>query len=367
MTSSIAINQLTKSFQNIRAVNGVSFGINENEFFSLVGPSGCGKTTTLRCVAGLESADSGRISIKGNDVYASAEGTDVPTHKRSIGMVFQNYAVWPHMTVVQNVEYPLRVQGVEGRIRREQVDRMLKMLGMEQLGNRKPSQLSGGQQQRVALGRALIARPDVLLLDEPLSNLDAKLREQMRSELKRIQREIGVPILYVTHDQIEALSMSDRIAVMNNGEIHQIASPAEIYERPKTKFVLDFIGSVNYLPCNIEEATGEHVELKLVDGQRIQIPRPDYVPAGPRALLAVRPEDMTVAVSSSEEGLRMMVALRSFLGNACEYRMRASGFELLVQTDKKLLLSEGEGVRIEVGRGFLLDADAGDRADARVG
>lgn len=389
MTSAINVEGLVKRFNDFTAVNDISFEMYGDEFFSLVGPSGCGKTTTLRCVAGLETASWGRIDIKGTTVYsateaaskavgakASAAGTLVPTHERSIGMVFQNYAVWPHMTVFENIAYPLRLRGDSRQEQRKEVGRVLEMLGMENLLERKPSQLSGGQQQRVALGRALVARPNVLLLDEPLSNLDAKLREQMRTELKRIQREIGIPILYVTHDQDEALSMSDRIAVMSAGRIHQIATPAEIYEQPSTKFVLDFIGSVNYLDVEIVAVESGRVRLRLNDGQELDLPKPVRMPEGRSVLLAVRPEDITVVRgdsggSDAGPALRATVDLRSFRGNICEYRMTAGSgtgaYALWVQTEKTHLIPEGEPVGLQVERGYLLDADARDRPDAPVG
>ena len=366
MGITIEVEGLTKRFGLTTAVDAVSFAMEEHEFFSLVGPSGCGKTTTLRCVAGLETADEGRIGIKGTIVYASSDGVNVATHHRAIGMVFQNYAVWPHMNVFQNIAYPLKLTGASRTEQRRRVGHVLEMLGMEDLGERKPSQLSGGQQQRVALGRALVGEPDVLLLDEPLSNLDAKLREHMRVELKRIQREIGIPILYVTHDQLEALSMSDRIAVMEGGRIHQVASPVEIYDRPATKFVLDFIGSVNYLPCELLDATSETVQVRVAGGGTLSLPRPAYVPDGREMMLAVRPEDMTLGHAVAGSDLRGTVELRSFLGNLCEYRVRHEGLELRVQTEKSELVPEGSQVVVSVQRGYLLDRAAATDAHARV-
>jgi ABC-type Fe3+/spermidine/putrescine transport system ATPase subunit len=362
----IEVEGLTKRFGAMTAVDAIGFAMQEHEFFSLVGPSGCGKTTTLRCVAGLETADAGRIGIKSTVVYASNEGVDVPTHERAIGMVFQNYAVWPHMSVFENIAYPLRLKRATRAAQRARVGQVLEMLGMEQLAERKPSQLSGGQQQRVALGRALVGEPDVLLLDEPLSNLDAKLREHMRVELKRIQRETGIPILYVTHDQLEALSMSDRIAVMSDGRIHQVATPVEIYERPATKFVLDFIGSVNYLPCELLAAAGEVIEVRVDGGGTLTLPRPAFVPDAREVLLAVMPEDMRLGHGAGGSDLRATVELRSYLGNLCEYRLRHHGMELRVQTDKGELVPEGSEVVVSVQRGYLLDRGAAMDALARA-
>lgn len=358
MSVTIEVEGLSKRFGTMTAVDAVGFAMEEHEFFSLVGPSGCGKTTTLRCVAGLETADDGRISIKNTTVYDATNRIDVPTHERAIGMVFQNYAVWPHMSVFENVAYPLRLQRQSRSEQQREVGRVLALLGMEQLAQRKPSQLSGGQQQRVALGRALVASPDLLLLDEPLSNLDAKLREHMRIELKRIQRDTGIPILYVTHDQLEALAMSDRIAVMNEGRVHQIASPVEIYERPATKFVLDFIGSVNYLPAELQTVEGGTVTLRVAGGATLTLPRPGFVPEAREVLLGVRPEDMVLGTSVEGSDLHATVELRSFLGNLCEYRLRYQGHELRVQTEKDELVPEGEDVVLGVRRGYLLEAGA---------
>lgn len=369
MSESVAVGQLRKVFGDFTAVDGVSFSMGENEFFSLVGPSGCGKTTSLRCIAGLETATSGKIEIGNRTVFEAQSETEVrmlvPTHERSIGMVFQNYAVWPHMSVFQNIAYPLRLRKVSRREQEQEVGRVLEMLGMEGLMKRKPSQLSGGQQQRVALGRALVSRPDVLLLDEPLSNLDAKLRDQMRTELKRIQREVGVPILYVTHDQDEALSMSDRIAVMNAGRIHQIATPEEIYEKPATRFVLDFIGSVNYFEAEVAGSEAGLLTLQLSDGQRLSVPAPDSLPAGSSVLAGIRPEDLRVA-PEGEPGLRATVELRSFRGNIVDYRMNAGGFGFWLQTEKHVLIPEGSSVTVQAARAFLLEGGAGVALDARV-
>jgi len=369
VSESVAVEQLRKVFGDFTAVDGVSFSMGENEFFSLVGPSGCGKTTSLRCIAGLETATSGKIDIGSRTVFQAQSETEVqslvPTHERSIGMVFQNYAVWPHMSVFQNIAYPLRLRRVSRREQEQEVGRVLEMLGMDGLMKRKPSQLSGGQQQRVALGRALVSRPEVLLLDEPLSNLDAKLRDQMRTELKRIQREVGVPILYVTHDQDEALSMSDRIAVMNAGTIHQIASPEEIYEKPATRFVLDFIGSVNYLEAQIEGVTDGVMTLVFSDGQRLEVPEPERLPEGPDVLVGIRPEDLRVA-PDGEPGIKATVELRSFRGSIVDYRMNAGGFGFWLQTEKHVLIPEGSSLTVQAGRVFLLEGGAGRELDATV-
>lgn len=364
MTAIVEITELRKRFGEVRAVDDIGFTIEENEFFSLLGPSGCGKTTTLRCVAGLESADSGTIRIGNQIVFDRARRIDLPPNYRDIGMVFQSYAVWPHMNVFDNIAYPLKVQRQPRAYIGERVARVLDILGMRGLDRRMPSQLSGGQQQRVALGRALALEPTVLLLDEPLSNLDAKLREQMRAELKLIQKQTGLPILYVTHDQTEALAMSDRIAVMSKGRIHQLADPAAIYRRPTTQFVLDFIGTVNYLRCRLDDAGSDPIRLTLADGQSCHLPRPPFVPEATDVLLAVRPED--IAIDQAGTGLKAEVELGSFLGHANEYRVRLGDAVLRITGDKQLRVREGERVGLTVRDGLLLERDALERPLARA-
>lgn len=359
----VVVAGLTKRFGNVVAVNNVSFEIMENEFFSLLGPSGCGKTTTLRCVAGLESADEGRIEIGGRLVYASAQGINVPANHRSIGMVFQNYAVWPHMSVFDNIAYPLKVAGLRQQEIRNRVERVLAMLAMEGLENRMPNQLSGGQQQRVALGRALAMNPQVLLLDEPLSNLDAKLREMMRVELKRIQKETGIPILYVTHDQTEALAMSDRIAVMSGGVIHQLGRPEEIYNQPRTPFVLDFIGVVNYIPCRIALSADGGARILLPDGQEavVGIVAGTAAAAHGAGQLGVRPEDIDLLdpVGAPAGTVKGEVEFRSFLGSTYEYRVRVGELALRVQTGKNVHFREGARVAVRINHGHFLAAETG--------
>ncbi len=360
MSEAVRVDNLVKRFGEVRAVDDVGFVVGEGEFFTLLGPSGCGKTTTLRCVAGLESADQGRITIGGDSVFDAGAGIDRPANDRAIGMVFQSYAVWPHMSVAENIGYPLKIRGAARSVIAERVSRALDMLDMAGLGSRMPAQLSGGQQQRVALGRALAVEPRVLLLDEPLSNLDAKLREQMRAELKRVQRRTGLPILYVTHDQIEALAMSDRIAVMEKGRVHQLAGPEEIYNAPATRFVLEFIGSVNYLPCRMSpEAAAADVSLILATGEAIAIPRPAFVPLVPECDLAIRPEDIRL-VAPQESPLRGRVVLRAFLGEGLEYHIRVHDREMRVRCPASISAREGDEVGLAIDKGILLERD--DRA-----
>src|SRR5215471_1579386 len=259
----LSVENLHKSFQasggaEVRAVDGVGLSIPAGRLLTLLGPSGCGKTTTLRCIAGLERPDSGRIVIGDQTVFDSARRIFVPPSDRGIGMVFQSYAIWPHMTVFENVAFPLRVARDRRYGAAEIKDRVRQALEMVRMGGfeaRPATQLSGGQQQRLAFARGLVREPQILLLDEPLSNLDAKLREQMRVELKRLQKRLGVTTVYVTHDQSEALALSDEIAVFNAGRIIQRGTPQEIYRHPKSQFVADFIGSANFLPGTVREGS----------------------------------------------------------------------------------------------------------------
>src|SRR4051812_4809369 len=241
----IAVKNLVKSFGTLTVIHSISFDVADGEFVTLLGPSGCGKTTTLRCIAGLDSPTSGSIAINGETVSDPDNDVFVPPHERDLGMVFQSYAVWPHLTVAENVAFPLTIKG--DRDVAAGVAWALEIVGMSKLAKRRPSELSGGQQQRVALARAIAARPQLLLFDEPLSNLDARLRDRTRLEISRIQRELKVPALYVTHDQTEALSMSDRVIVMEAGRIVQEGDPRELYQQPVNRFVADFIGGANFL------------------------------------------------------------------------------------------------------------------------
>src|SRR5579859_2092587 len=242
---------VSKLFGATRAVDRVSLEVQRGHVFTLLGPSGCGKTTTLRMIAGLERPDEGRITF-GAATFADAQkGTFVPPHKRNLGMVFQSYAVWPHMTVFDNVAYPLRLRGLPSKQIAAKVEEVLTLVGMQEFAQRPAPDLSGGQQQRVALSRALVYEPDVLLLDEPFSNLDARLRVQMRVEVRLLQQRLGITVLFVTHDQVEALSMSDRIAVLNHGHLEQVGMPSELYDRPASPFVRDFLGQTIELPGSI--------------------------------------------------------------------------------------------------------------------
>ncbi len=290
----IAVEGVRKLFGRVAAVDDVTLSIGEGEFFSMLGPSGCGKTTTLRMIAGFEVPDEGRIVLQGRDV------TTVAPAQRPVNMVFQQYALFPHMSIADNIAFGLKVKRVPRDEHRRRVDEILGVVGLQGFERRRPRQLSGGQQQRVALARALVNRPAALLLDEPLGALDVKLRKQMQLELKRIQHELGTTFVYVTHDQEEALSMSDRIAVMNGGRVEQIGSPREIYEHPATAFVADFIGSLNAIELTVDERVGPYAVARLGEGERVVVPV-DGGDVRPGSVLrvAVRPERVQIGSAES--------------------------------------------------------------------
>ena len=354
-SAALAVHNLVKRFGAAAAVDDVSFSLVGNEFFTLLGPSGCGKTTTLRCVAGLEHADAGEIRIQDQPVFSSRERLNVPTHLRPIGMVFQSYAVWPHMTVFENIAYPMRVRNQPRSRINDRVAHVLQILDMPGMASRMPSQLSGGQQQRVALGRALAMNPAVLLLDEPLSNLDAKLRESMRAELKHIQKTTGLPILYVTHDQEEAMAMSDRIAVMSQGRVLQVADPEEIYARPRNRFVLDFIGAVNYLPATVRDWGSSAAALVVPGGESIVVHTELALHPGQGLLLAVRPEEAGLVAGKTPSGLNGVVILRSFLGNSLEFQVVCGKTTFRILGGKDLPFRVDDPVSVHLHQGIFLN------------
>src|ERR1700736_1517196 len=309
--------RLSKSFDGIkRAVDGVELSIDAGEFFALLGPSGCGKTTTLRMIAGFETPDEGRIHVGGADV------TDVPVHRRNLGMIFQSYALFPHRTVAENVAFGLRMRGLPRREIADAVARALRQVALAGYEERRPAQLSGGEQQRVALARALVVRPPVLLCDEPLGALDRKLRQSMQFELKALQKNLGVTLIFVTHDQEEAMAMADRIAVMNAGRIEQAGSPADIYGRPRTRFVADFIGEINLFAGAWRAGA-----FWLISGGGL--PADGRGRVGP-GTIAVRPERMRF-VPAGEAVLAGTIESANFLGGHVLYRVVADGAKLLVR------------------------------------
>lgn len=288
--SSVTLNGIRKAFDGrVNAIEQLDLHIQDGEFFVLLGPSGCGKTTTLRCIAGLEEPDNGTLLLGQRAVADSRQGLFVAPEKRNIGMVFQNYALWPHLTVRQNVSYPLKVRGRLGTEQRQQVVQALELVGLHQHGERYPAELSGGQQQRVALARALVARPGLMLFDEPLSNMDAQLRIRLRQDLRRIHDELGYTAVYVTHDHAEALALADRIGVMNAGRLEQVGTPSEIFLTPRTRYVADFVGFENILAGRIDAARGERAQVAL-DGSDLAFTtaNPAGLPSGTPVWLALR-------------------------------------------------------------------------------
>ena len=345
--SEISIDKVTKYFDSVEVIREFSGRISEKEFVTLLGPSGCGKTTMLRMIAGFEKPTSGEIRI--DDTVVSSAKSFVPPEKRGIGMVFQSYAVWPHMTVFENVAYPLKVAKLPKAEIKAKVEKILQAVHLDQYAARIPSQLSGGQQQRVALGRALVSEPKVLLLDEPLSNLDAKLRESMRFEIKDIQKKFGITVVYVTHDQTEAMAMSDRIIVLNQGIIQQVAAPKEIYRQPVNQFVADFVGKVNFFRGEVSpgETGAGKIELTGI-GQSV----PYNGPYTGKVVIAIRPENIILspADSNSAAGQLQGTLLSMFyLGDINDCRVDINGQIMRVIAESSSFDTLKEGQRITVG------------------
>jgi putative spermidine/putrescine transport system ATP-binding protein len=327
--TAIRLERVTKTYDNgVTAVDGVSLAIREGEFFSLLGPSGCGKTTTLRLIAGFEEPTDGQLFIREREV------TDTPPHRRDTGMVFQNYALFPHRTVFENVAFGLRMRKVERAEIARRVAAALALVELTGLEARRPAQLSGGQQQRVALARAIVIEPTVLLCDEPLGALDKKLRQTMQFELKQLQRKLAVTLVYVTHDQEEALTMSDRIAVMNRGRIEQLGTPFDIYNRPATRFVSDFIGDSNLFDVKTVERAAGGLRLETADGLAL-LAAAGAASADGRLALAVRPEKVRLAADGGGLDNRFEGAVESvnFLGGAILYRVALPNRRLILAVE----------------------------------
>ena len=320
----------------VKAAQDVSFDVPEGKLFTLLGPSGCGKTTTLRSIAGLEKPRAGEISVDGRVVYSSRRGTFVAPNRRNFGMVFQSYAIWPHMTVFQNAAFPLQVG--KARLSRQKIEekvmRVLKTVRLDEFADRDATNLSGGQQQRLALARALTMEPKLLLLDEPLSNLDAKLREHMRFELKRLQRELRLTTVYVTHDQSEALALSHEIAVMNEGRIVQIGAPRDIYERPQDRFVADFVGTANFLDATVIAAEGvaDQYRVQTAIGQLL-CQAVDPLKPGDEVVISMRPEDVFMSAQRPEaqNAFDAVVHAKLFLGEYQEFQVKVGEAVILAR------------------------------------
>ena len=334
--SEVRIEHVFKRFGGVTAVNDFNLVVKDGEFVSILGPSGCGKTTTLRMIAGFERATEGEVYIGEQCVSSSIKGSFAPPEKRDIGMVFQSYAVWPHMTVAENVGYPLKIQKVDKAERERRVQEMLELVHLGEYGKRYPNQLSGGQQQRVALARALVAQPGLLLLDEPLSNLDAKLRESMRFEILEIQKKTGITVVYVTHDQGEAMAMSDRVVVMSMGVVQQIGAPHEIYTQPANKMVADFIGLVNFMEGEVK---GDRVFLK---GSKVSFPNHSKITG--EATIAVRPENITMSLDGGQ--IEGQLTHRFYLGDAVDYRVKVGDHDVRVIVKGADLNSIPDGAKV---------------------
>ena len=339
---------------DVHAARGVNIEVESGGFYTLLGPSGCGKTTTLRCVAGLERPTSGRIIVGDQVVFNAADGIAIASYDRNIGMVFQSYAIWPHMTVFDNVAFPLKQMRPRpsGRIIRDRVNQALDLVHLDGLGDRPAPYLSGGQQQRLALARALVREPNVLLLDEPLSNLDAKLREEMRTEVRELVESLGVTTLFVTHEQIEALTMSDRIGVMHDGLIVQEGSPTEIYNHPDQSFVADFIGKTNFL-------TGEVVETEAGGGGYVVVRTPVGIlrahgfaglELGATARVAIRPENVTFATGNGEDTnlVKGKIQHQAFLGNMVDCIVATGDSTVLLQLHPSTAGKVGDEVSLHL-------------------
>jgi iron(III) transport system ATP-binding protein len=344
----LTLENITKVFPphgssaEVTAVRDANLEIDKGELVTLLGPSGCGKTTTLRMIAGFEFPTQGKIILDGQEINA------LPPHKREMSMVFQSYAIFPHLNVFENIAYGLNVQRLSRAVIKARVDKVLELVHLEGYGDRAPTQLSGGQQQRVALARALIMEPKVLLMDEPLSNLDAKLREEMRTEIRRIQKELNITSVYVTHDQIEAMTLSDRIVVMNQGIIEQIGNPVEIYRFPNSRFVADFIGRANFIPGEVQARHGSNLTVKAF-GEVIELTdiRRDFEQQQAVTLI-IRPE--MIRIKKTGELFQGVIRRAVYLGDVIEYDVEVSGQLLTgLETDPYVMKPFPEGEQVTVG------------------
>src|SRR5258705_459158 len=349
--------------ERVFAVDNISFTVREGDMFTLLGPSGCGKTTTLRSIAGLERPDSGTIEVGGRALFGARDGgrpLNVRANERGLGMVFQSYAIWPHMSVFDNVGFPLpvppRAQRPGKKEISDRVHRVLATMELEALAGRQATKLSGGQQQRLALARALVIEPPLLLLDEPLSNLDAKLRESLRYELKRLQRDLGITSVYVTHDQTEALVLSSSIAVMRDGNIIQLGRPREIYENPNSRFVAEFIGTSNFIAGPLASHSGERYTVTTAEGP-LALDSTARIPVGADVIVSIRPEAVEVSTGSRSGEVpnewKGTVVTRAFLGEAVDHVVRVGTHEIRARGNPSVSIPPGTDVYLRLDPGKL--------------
>ena len=350
----------------VKAAQDVSFEVPEGKLFTLLGPSGCGKTTTLRSIAGLEKPTSGEIEVAGRAVYSSSRGVFVSPNKRNFGMVFQSYAIWPHMDVFHNVSFPLEVRKLGKREIEQKVMRVLTAVQLDHLVERDATKLSGGQQQRLALARALVMEPQLLLLDEPLSNLDAKLRDAMRTELKRLQREFNLTTVYVTHDQSEALSLSHEIAVMSDGRIVQVGTPRQIYEQPTNRFVADFVGQTNFVAGTVTALDGPGRCRGRTGFGELKVLAADGLAPDAAVVVSVRPEDVELSEQelmpgADENVIRATVHAKDFLGEYLDFHVKVGDVVLQARAHPSLRTPTGEPifVRMRAEKCVAIRTDAG--------
>lgn len=348
-SKNVILKNITKEFKGhntdgvFRAVDDISVTINPGEFVTLLGPSGCGKTTTLRMVAGFETPTSGEIILGDESI------NNQPPNKRDIAMVFQSYALFPHYNIYENIAYGLKIQKMDSKLIDEKVRNIIDLVGLKGLEKRNPGQLSGGQQQRVALARALVMEPGVLLFDEPLSNLDAKLRVYMRNEIRRIQQELGLTSIYVTHDQSEAMSLSDRVIIMNKGKIEQVGTPEEVYQQPATEFIADFIGTANFADGLVKEVNDKYVNVEMLDNMaRVPIKDNRRFEVGEKVRVVIRPESIIVGDAGKYEG---KISQSTFMGHVQEYYVEVGEHTLFVETSNpsgKKIYQVSDNVKLDI-------------------
>ena len=348
----VRVENLVKRFGDVTAVAGVSFNVPKGELLTLLGPSGCGKTTTLNMIAGFEDPDGGDVFVGDRLISSSSENVLLPPHERNLGMVFQSYGLWPHLKVCENVAFGLQMRKADKSHISEAVDRALDLVRLNGLGNRYPSQLSGGQQQRVAFARALVYEPDVLLLDEPLSNLDAALREEMRLELKELQAETGITTIFVTHDQVEAMVMSDTIIVMNNGYIEQMGPPNEVYQKPANQFVAGFVGVSNLLSAEIVDVPRNDGKTSIKFGETTIFCDAMGAIKGDQVTLSIRPEDLVVVPKKPKKNepniLQCTIDKSVYMGGMLEIWANAYGQQLRIHGHRLPILSRSDIIYVHM-------------------